>query len=503
MGNYSKDPETAFREALKKGYARVRFQQGKPILDRELNLLGDLAGPERLAPYIGNGVPAAEKGLEAHPPADPNVVEFYLLPGTCIVNGLAVTLADKISYREQTHNGKVEGSWPYTPGGIKGTVSMGYVYLRVFLTEVNDTADTALRNQEDIGFETTLRQKADWELLLLPAPNTQPDHFLLAEYEVNAGGIGGPFVTAWRDRRVLGLTLAQVRKELDAFRAEAYAKTTLLASNGSLLPNSVTNSSLQDNSVSITKIQDLAVTTVKLANLSVSNAKLQDLSVGNTKLQDLSVSTLKLAEQSVTNSKLQDLSVDTTKLANNSVNSLKLVDNAVGTTKIQDGSVTNLKLAANAVDGGRLAANSVGIAHLQDNSVTNAKLATGAVSNNELGDLSVGNTKLQNLSVGTTKLQDASVTLAKMGTGAVGVAQLKFTLISSGSLTLSASGSITFILLNKIYMGADNFIVYSLWGDGDFTWSEYVLNGNRYLKVQNTSAVAFTINYMMRRLLEP
>ena len=48
MGNYSQDPNTTLQASLTSGYCRVRFQQGKPVLDRELNLLGDLANPQRL-----------------------------------------------------------------------------------------------------------------------------------------------------------------------------------------------------------------------------------------------------------------------------------------------------------------------------------------------------------------------------------------------------------------------------------------------------------------------
>jgi hypothetical protein len=66
MHSFSKDPKQVLLDANTKGYSRVRFQQGKPLLDRELNLLGDLAHPARIAePYIGSGVPAAAMGLRS------------------------------------------------------------------------------------------------------------------------------------------------------------------------------------------------------------------------------------------------------------------------------------------------------------------------------------------------------------------------------------------------------------------------------------------------------
>ncbi len=51
------------KDASDSGYSRLLFQQGKPVLDRELNLLADLAGCQRLAPYLGDGVPAGSDGF--------------------------------------------------------------------------------------------------------------------------------------------------------------------------------------------------------------------------------------------------------------------------------------------------------------------------------------------------------------------------------------------------------------------------------------------------------
>ena len=43
MGNSSQDPDVVLSDSLARGYFRVRFQQGKPVLDRELTLAADLA----------------------------------------------------------------------------------------------------------------------------------------------------------------------------------------------------------------------------------------------------------------------------------------------------------------------------------------------------------------------------------------------------------------------------------------------------------------------------
>jgi hypothetical protein len=465
MGNYSKDPDAVLHEALAKGYDSVRFQQGKPILDRELNLLADLASPRRLAPYIGNGVPAAE-GLWVDRPPDPTAVSFFLMPGRCMVGGLELVIADKVNYTEQPHKGNLKSSWP-VPGGTTssslkttttGTTSVlaptgggtGYVYLRVFRSEVDDTADAGLQNQQDIGFETSLRSKVDWELLLLDAPVAYPDHFLLVEYEVSSGVVDKtaqtvgtttttttkttttgftplppttkPGVIAWNDRRVLGLTLEQVRTELDALALYVKSLSTYLNTDGSFKTNAVDTATLRDLSVTTQKLANGAVNSNKLGAGAVGNAALGDLSVGSTKLQD----------------------------------------NAVTNTKIFDGSVGNTKLANNAVDGNKIAGLSVATGHIQNAAVTNAKIAAGSVT----------------------------------------VAQLKFSPIASGVTTISAHASIMFTLMASIYQNQDNFIVYSLWGNGDFTWSEFFSGGNRMLKIQNNASTPLTLNYMIRRIAE-
>jgi hypothetical protein len=333
MGNYSRNPDAVLQDALAKGYDTVRFQQGKPILDRELNLLGDLAGARRLAPYIGNGVPAVG-GLRAEaPPTPAYTVDFALSAGRCLVGGMEVVLPARVGYMQQPHKENLQFIWPFTPASTTTTTTTsssgtqtlsdtippppvpaggtGYVYLRVFRTEADDTTDPTLRNQQDIGFETALRSKVDWELLLLAAPTAALDHFLLAEYYVTpvtvttGGGTEsfttskttdtsttstkstttsakftttgtesssfsqqpppdpGPLpdpgttytqyvVTSWTDRRVIGLTLAQVRAELSALSAS-------LNPDGSPKANVVTNTALAGGAVTQNKIANGAV----------------------------------------------------------------------------------------------------------------------------------------------------------------------------------------------------------------------------------------------------
>jgi hypothetical protein len=182
VGNYSRNPQTAHADAVQKGYTRVRFQQGKPILDRELNLAADLAAPNRLlSRYLGNGVPEGSDGFNIGTvlvAAD----DFTIQGGRCLVNGYEVTLASDTSYKNQPHKERVIP----LPKNV-----LNYVYLRVFPVEVNEAQDTDLRNAGDIGFETALRERVDWEVLLASSEVTTPDHFPLA-YLIVTGGREGP-----------------------------------------------------------------------------------------------------------------------------------------------------------------------------------------------------------------------------------------------------------------------------------------------------------------------
>jgi hypothetical protein len=131
---------------------------------------------------------------------------------------LQVALANDVTYRTQPHREHVVVPVP----------GAGLVYLRVFTSEVSSADDQALANPGDVKFETALRDRIDWEVLVSAAPIVAPDHCLLAT-------IAG---AAMQDRRRTGLTLAATRDELTAARgtsADLAARIgTVIAPDGSL-----------------------------------------------------------------------------------------------------------------------------------------------------------------------------------------------------------------------------------------------------------------------------
>ena len=213
MGNFSRDPNVALKAALANGYSRVRFQQGKPILDRELNLAVDLASPDRLAQqYIGNGVPAGSQSFQITNLDVPGN-NFTISAGRCLVAGGEVVLAAQTTYKGQPNTSKVAA----LPAGVSN------VYLHVFPTEITSAQDPDLNNSGDVAMETSIRQETNWEVLVSVAAINAPDHFLLAVIDT------GPKTIA--DRRRLGLTLSAVTDEVAAARGAAATLAGRLTTN--------------------------------------------------------------------------------------------------------------------------------------------------------------------------------------------------------------------------------------------------------------------------------
>ncbi|MET0622222.1 MAG: hypothetical protein ABW250_04490 [Pyrinomonadaceae bacterium] len=205
MGDYSKDPNTVLQDARAKGYSRVLFQQGKPMLDRDLNLLADLNSPRLLAKhYVGRGPLPVEVDWNQNDGFKITGLnfanhDFVIKAGSIVVDGLEVVLAQDTTYKTQPHRENVKP----LPSGYS------VVYLRVFTSEVNEAADPALQNNEDLGFATSLRERVEWEVKVVPYGEAFPPvdpYYLLATMTPSANSVS--------DQRVPLQTTEQIVREL-------------------------------------------------------------------------------------------------------------------------------------------------------------------------------------------------------------------------------------------------------------------------------------------------
>ena len=273
MGNFSKHPDAILKEALERGYSRLLFQQGKPVLDRDLNLLASLASFHRLVPYLGDGVPAGSNGFAVSNIHDD---DFDIADGVCLVNGQEARLATPTTYKTQPNNGNV-GLLP--EGKSK-------VYLQVFLREVDETQDSELGNPGDVGIETSVREKTDWEIVVSKTEINKSDHFILAEIDTTNNEVV--------DHRRQALTLAALRDELDRARGSLHElgqrlDTSLLA-DGKLREGAVAEPILADTAVSKRAIADGAVPIQKLSRALIFNARLSVPASGEVPLTILEAS---------------------------------------------------------------------------------------------------------------------------------------------------------------------------------------------------------------------
>ena len=293
MPNSSRNPNQVLIDAEQKGYSRILFQQGKPVCDFELTLLGDLANPQRMAAqYIGSGVPAGNDGFAI---SDLNVAgsDFAIKAGRCLVNGKEVVLATNTTYKNQPHQEQIRNF----------SVGKSNVYLRVFPREVTDAEDASLANQNDVGTVTALREKTDWEVVVSAATINQPGHFLLATIDTSAN-----VVTKVTDRRRKELTMSSLRDQFDAFAGVstglAERLNASLTAEGALKAGVVGNTQLAKDSVTSDKIADANVTVGKLAANAVQEATLSVNSVSKRTIQNRVVAMSKLDLSSVVRSKV-------------------------------------------------------------------------------------------------------------------------------------------------------------------------------------------------------
>jgi hypothetical protein len=177
MGNFSKSPGTVLAANQSKGYIGIHIEQGVPVLDRDLNLMHDfLASAVRavLAKYIGDGVIGSGFLIQALSPAANN---FRISAGTALVGGIETTLPAAINYSEQSGVPALS---------VATAARQDTVFLDVSLSEVDGSIDPDLSNSDDVGVQTSVRDKVNRVVRvaegtnLVPAPASGHFHIPLA-----------------------------------------------------------------------------------------------------------------------------------------------------------------------------------------------------------------------------------------------------------------------------------------------------------------------------------
>lgn len=240
MGNFSKEPLDTLVNNLNKGYVGLHVEQGVPVLDRDLNLLTDLISATVravISRYIGNGIAAGSEGfIISAVPADN---DFRILagpagPGACLVGGMEVTIEADLNYSDQAGLPGLT-----TPDNTQPDPRQDIVYLDVWLAEVDGGADADLLNGDDVGVQTSVRLRPEWQVRVaegVPVPDPAPGHthYPLAqltrprnEAEVQAGMI--------TDLRQTRLTLAEVERRLN-FLEQTYLVPSFAPSPGQFSP---------------------------------------------------------------------------------------------------------------------------------------------------------------------------------------------------------------------------------------------------------------------------
>jgi Family of unknown function (DUF6519) len=167
MGNFTKSPKDGLSDSLSQGHIGVHFEQGTLLLDRDLNLAGDLIGEASRRVFtacLGDG-PAPGgggfgiKAVESSGPFYP-FNDFIISAGSYLSSGRLVTNAADVFYSAQTS---------FTPDPLTAPdpaetdeSRIDTVYLDVWLQERDSTTDSALRNEEDVNVETSVRESIVW-----------------------------------------------------------------------------------------------------------------------------------------------------------------------------------------------------------------------------------------------------------------------------------------------------------------------------------------------------
>jgi hypothetical protein len=180
-GNFSQAPGDALAAAIARNYISVHVEQGVPVLDRDLNLLGDVIAAKMrniVQRHIGSGIAdTADFAIQAN--GNPN--DFAVVAGTCLVNGVEITLAANTTYMTQVVPLTASPAPPLPPLTTPAAARLDTVYLDSWLDEIDDSptpaGDPTLGNSTDVGIRTSTRTTVSFCVRVLenaPSPSALP-----------------------------------------------------------------------------------------------------------------------------------------------------------------------------------------------------------------------------------------------------------------------------------------------------------------------------------------
>ncbi len=192
MGDYSRDSfrltnvmhQAVTGESVSnpRHYVGLRVQQAVPVLDADLNELGDIARRSQellVRDVIGDGVPGQGTGFAVGPLEADN--DFALQPGALIVGGWQVINPAPIAYSQLprffSDAGTFLGTDLTTPAGDRTDIV--YLYIWEAETAASGTNGDSRLVNDSIGMETARRIERQWTVRV--AQNT-----------TDAGAIGPP-----------------------------------------------------------------------------------------------------------------------------------------------------------------------------------------------------------------------------------------------------------------------------------------------------------------------
>jgi hypothetical protein len=225
-GNFSQAPADALTAALAKGYLGVHIEQGVPVLDRNLNLLGDLIAAQLrqiVQRYIGDGAAgSSDFAITSSGVAN----DFAVAAGSYLVGGVTVTLAANTTYSTQTAPASAQPAPPplTTPAAAQPNPRLDAVYLDLWIDEIDDSIDPDLANPGDVGLRTSTRTKPQFVVRVAenaaapPAAPAGHSYAPLAQLSRPTGvatpGTGAPANNTITDQRQTGLSFALLARRM-------------------------------------------------------------------------------------------------------------------------------------------------------------------------------------------------------------------------------------------------------------------------------------------------